>query len=163
MTKGWEKGLQKCWVSPPLLVWFLFKSQPARKLPFLSRNLPKFPWFQKQAIDSNKHKVPSDFAVTQKFTVGTENARQACSQKLKAKVLSVVFPGLSQKISSFSHLCSGVCQGLDENSSVEKTSYCSFKYKAHKKPSWYTRRRKTKAVWNTWLPADWLTEAISSI
>lgn len=59
--------------------------------------------------------------------MGTENTREAYSQKLKTKVVSVEFPVLSQKTPSFSHLCSGICQGPDQNSSIEKTNYCSFK------------------------------------
>lgn len=153
----WQRGERKVFKNAeyllPLLIWLLFKSQPGRKLPFLRRNLSKFPWFQKQAIDSIKHEILSDFAVIQKFMTGTENTRQVYSRKLKTKVIYVAFPGLSQKISSFSYLCSGICQGLDDNSSVEKTNYCSFKWSTQEAE--LVHKKETDSIHVKYLVTSW--------
>mgnify|MGYP001853556333 FL=1 len=54
----------------------------------------------------------------------------------KRRSINLKFPALPQKISSFSHLCSSLCPGLERTSSSEKADYYSLKW----------RRKKMKRV-----------------
>lgn len=138
-SRGQSKVISSSGLPQSFLVGLLFKSQTSGNSLFqLSMEICKFPWFQKQAMDCIKHEVHPDFVVLQEFTMEhkTWTGLLLEAEDKKRRSINLKFPALSQKISSFSHLFSSLCPGLEKTSSSEKADYYSLK----------GRRKKMKRV-----------------